>query len=62
MLSRCNLKIGDTILLSDEAFINKEVKIVGTVDSSLYFNAIVSSSIRGNTSIGTGTINYYTFV
>lgn len=61
MLSRCNLKIGDTILLSDEAFINKEVKIVGTVDSSLYFNAIVSSSIRGNTSIGTGTINYYTF-
>lgn len=61
MLSRCNLKIGDTISLSDEAFINKEVKIVGTVDSSLYFNAIVSSSIRGNTSIGTGTINYYTF-
>lgn len=61
MLSRCNLKIGDTILLSDEVFINKEVKIVGTVDSSLYFNAIVSSSIRGNTSIGTGTINYYTF-
>ena len=61
MLSRCNLKIGDSISLSDEAFINKEVKIVGTVDSSLYFNAIVSSSIRGNTSIGTGTINYYTF-
>lgn len=61
MLSRCNLKIGDTILLSDEAFINKKVKIVGTVDSSLYFNATVSSSIRGNTSIGTGTINYYTF-
>lgn len=61
MLLRNDLKIGDFLLLSDDSFKEKKVQIVGVIDSSLYFNAILSSPNRGNTSIGTGTINYYTF-
>lgn len=61
MLKRNNFKIGDFLLLSDDSFKEKKVQIVGVVDSSLYFNTVLSSPNRGNTSIGTGTINYYTF-
>lgn len=62
MLTKNNLKIGDTINLGDEIFKDKEVKIVGTIDSSLYFNDVTLDQTRGNTSIGAGRINYYAYV
>lgn len=62
MLTKNNLKIGDTLNLDDDTFYNKNVKIVGTVDSSLYFNNTDMQQNRGNTNIGTGEINYYTYM
>ena len=63
MLKRENLKIGDKItLLDDETFNNKELTIVGIVKSPLYITTATSSSNRGNTTIGTGEIDYYAYV
>ncbi len=62
MLKKEGLKLGDKINVDDDTFINKELTIVGTVDSSLYFNSVGLTQNRGNTSIGSGTINYYTYV
>lgn len=62
MLTENNLKIGDIINLDDDTFKNREVEIVGTVDSSLYFNSTKMEQSRGNTSVGSGKINYYTYV
>lgn len=61
MITKNNMKIGDTITLDDEIFYNQEMKIVGTVKSSLYFNNTAVGQDRGNTSIGAGKINYYTY-
>lgn len=62
MLTKNNLKIGDTLNLDDDVFYNKNVKIVGTVDSSLYFNNTKMQQNRGNTNIGAGKIDYYTYI
>ena len=62
MLKSNDLSIGDALIIDDEAFSNKEFKIVGTINSSLYFNSIKTTPNRGKTSIGTGEINYYTYV
>lgn len=62
LLKKEGLSIGDKINLSDDTFINKEVTIVGTVDSSLYFNNTKLNQNRGNTGIGAGIINYYTYM
>lgn len=61
MITKNELKIGDTIILDDEIFRHQEVKIVGTIKSSLYFNNTAIGQDRGNTSIGAGKINYYTY-
>lgn len=61
MITKNDLKIGDTITLDDEIFHNQDMKIVGTVKSSLYFNNTTVGQDRGNTSIGAGKINYYTY-
>lgn len=62
LIANNDLHIGDFINLDDEIFINKEVKIVGIIKSSLYINSVSINQSRGNTSIGTGTINYYTYM
>lgn len=63
MLGRENLKIGDKItLLDDETFKNTKLTIVGVVKSPLYITNYTSSSNRGNTTIGMGKIDYYTYV
>lgn len=63
MLGRENLKIGDKItLLDNETFKNTKLTIVGVVKSPLYITNYTSSSNRGNTTIGMGKINYYTYV
>ena len=61
LLSKNNLKIGDTIVLDDENFNSQTLKIVGTVKSSLYIGAVTPASSRGNTTIGTGKVDYYAY-
>lgn len=63
LLERENLKIGDDITIDnwdDEE--NVSFKIVGTVESPLYFHNANTSVNRGMTNIGTGVISYYTYV
>lgn len=61
-ITKNNYKIGDTITLNDDDLINKELTIVGTVLSPLYFNNAKVNQSRGTTSIGNGTINYYSYM
>ena len=53
-----NYEIGDKINIKteDEEVVQKELTIVGICESSLYI-----SNERGNTNLGTGTINCYIF-
>jgi len=60
-ISKTGYEIGDTLILDDDSLAYREMVIVGTVDSSLYFNNSKLSQNRGNTGIGTGTVNYYSF-
>lgn len=63
MLDRNNLKIGDFVsIVDDDGFKETKLRIVGTVKSPLYINSATSSSDRGNTSLGTGKINYYAYI
>lgn len=57
------LKIGDSININDDDKTFKEDKlvIVGTVRSPLYINSAGTMG-RGNTTLGTGTIDYYVYV
>lgn len=57
------LKLGDKITLEDkDTFLNRELEIVGTVKSPLYISTITSTTGRGNTNLGSGKINYYTYI
>lgn len=63
LLENENLKLGDKItLLDDESFKEKKLTIVGTVKSPLYITNSSSTLNRGNTNLGIGKINYYTYV
>ena len=62
MLKENNLHLGDTINLANSNFNNEEAKIVGTIESTLYFNNVSTSPGRGSTNIGTGKINYYSYM
>ena len=58
-----NLKIGDYIEIeSDDTLKTNKFKIVGTVRSPLYLFVGGNSMIRGNTNIGNGRIEYYSYV
>ena len=61
LLTSNKLKLGDHIFLQNTDINYQDMIIVGTVDSSLYFNYTVNTHNRGTTSIGSGTINYYTY-
>ncbi len=61
LLSDNGLQLNDTITLENENLKNKQFVIVGTVDSSLYFNNAQTYRDRGSTSIGTGTVSYFTY-
>lgn len=54
-----NYKLGDKILIKtdDDTVLQKELKVVGICQSALYI-----SSDRGNSTLGTGTINCYIYV
>lgn len=62
MLKENNLHLGDTINLDNSSFNNEKVKIVGTIESTLYLNNVNTSPGRGSTNIGTGRIDYYTYM
>lgn len=62
LLENEGLSIGDTIRLKDDTFQKKRVTIVGVVESPLYYNYSVVTATRGNTNIGSGKINYYSYM
>ena len=63
MLNKEDIKIGDTLsIIDDNELKNKNLTIVGTIKSPLYINSETGTANRGNTNIGTGKINYYTYV
>ena len=56
------MKIGDSLSFKSKNLKNNELVIVGTIDSTLYFNADSFKQYRGVTTLGIGEINYYSFV
>lgn len=61
-LKDLNYKINDTISFDKDNLYNNEFKIVGTIDSPIYFNNVSITQDRGTTSVGSGTINYYAYI
>ena len=61
-ISKTKYKIGDTLKIDNKDLKNKEYKIVGTIVSPLYFNQTNLSQTRGTSSLGTGVVNFYSYV
>ncbi len=59
-----NLLLGDSITLDNEQSIlkNSDFIIVGEVMSPLYIGTALGSGSRGNTNVGAGIVNYYSFI
>lgn len=55
-------KIGDKITIEEDTFNNQELTIVGTILSPLYFNNTDVNQTRGASTLGTGSVNYYSYV
>ncbi len=63
LINKEKIKLGDTLTINDdETFKETKLTIVGIVKSPLYITNSTGSSNRGNTNLGTGKINYYTYV
>ena len=60
-IKKTKYKIGDIIKVDNENLKNKELEIVGTIISPLYFNQTNVSQTRGTSSLGTGSVNYYSY-
>lgn len=56
-IKKTSYRLNDNLEIDNELY-----KIVGTVDSALYFSNDDLRQERGTTSIGSGTINYYSYV
>ena len=61
-LTKTKYELGDTLSIDNDNLINQELKIVGTIVSPLYFNQTNLSQTRGTSSLGTGSVNYYSYV
>lgn len=61
LLDEQKLKIGDVIKITDDDFVNKELKIVGTVKSSMFISSTTGALNRGNTTLGSGHVSYYVY-
>ncbi|MFA6942616.1 MAG: FtsX-like permease family protein [Bacilli bacterium] len=59
-----SLLLGDTIAIDNEQSIlkNNNYTIVGEVMSPLYIGTALGTGSRGNTNVGAGIVNYYSFV
>ena len=63
ILQKEGLKIGDYLEIeNDNSLKNNKFKIVGVVTSPLYLFVAENYISRGNTNIGTGIVDYYTYV
>lgn len=62
LLIQNDLSLLDQITLSSSSLAEQTFTIVGTVDSPLYFNNTGTGQNRGTTSLGAGTIHYYSYV
>ena len=61
-LTKTSYKIGDTIEILNDNLNYSKYEIVGTVESPLYFNSVGVSQERGTSSIGSGKINFYSYI
>ena len=61
LLKMKDITLGDKIFVDDSNIIHNELTIVGTVDSTLYFNEVTFFQYRGISTIGKGQIDYYSF-
>ena len=61
-ITKTKYKIGDTITIDSDNIKSKEFKIVGTIISPLYFNQTNLSQTRGTSALGTGVVNYYSYI
>ena len=61
MLSVTGLTIGDPLYLTDDDFVTQKVYIVGVIRSPLFIEATQLGGNRGNTNLGSGTINFYIY-
>lgn len=57
-----DISIGDKLIIESDNLKYEEYTIVGCVKSSLYINNNEVDPERGNTTIGGGVINYYSYV
>lgn len=62
MLTVTGMSLGDVISFGEGNLLYNNFTIVGIVDSCLYYNNASLSSNRGKTSVGAGTVNFYSFV
>lgn len=62
LIEKNGLQLNDRIVLNSEYLRESEYVIVGTVDSALYFNNTGTGQNRGSTSVGSGTIHFYSYV
>ncbi|MGN1294862.1 MAG: FtsX-like permease family protein [Bacilli bacterium] len=62
LLKNNDLELGCLLSINSSELIHSSFTVVGTVRSSLYINSAKTSQKRGNTSLGIGVINYYSFV
>lgn len=61
-LTKTSYKIGDTLEILNDNLNYSKYEIVGTVESPLYFNSVGASQQRGTSSIGSGKINFYSYI
>ena len=61
LLDEQHLKVGDNITIEDSDFKEKQLKIVGTVKSSMFISSTTGALNRGNTTIGSGHVSYYVY-
>ncbi len=62
LLKNYDINIGDEIEINTDKLINNKVIITGTVYSPLFINSIKTGNDRGKTNIGSGKINYYSYM
>lgn len=62
VLKKNGLSLYDSLTLSSSSLKKQTFTIVGTVDSPLYFNYTGTGQNRGTTSIGAGTIHFYSYI
>ena len=62
LLKKNDLELGCLLNINSSELFYSSFTVVGTVRSSLYINSTKTSQKRGNSSLGIGVINYYSFV